>query len=164
VDRIPLRFRDLVDTYMEYVYSLSYRILGNGDDAADAVQETFLKLFKNFGRIDREKSLRNWVCTIALNAARDIYRQRKRHAGAFPLDGNAAEREAGGVTPESAVTAGEVLKALPVKLRSAVVLFYIERMTIKEIARAAKISEPLVKIRLHRARKLLLKKFGTFEP
>ena len=57
-------FEDLVFEYQPLVYALSLRILNDAEDARDATQETFLKVFRHFERFRGEASLKTWICRI----------------------------------------------------------------------------------------------------
>ena len=61
-------------------YSLAFRILGNHDDAKETVQESFTKLYGKRDTYLEEKNLKNWIYTITLNTARDLYRKKKRQS------------------------------------------------------------------------------------
>jgi RNA polymerase sigma-70 factor (ECF subfamily) len=154
-------FEQIVSEYTNYVFTLSYRILGNRQDAEDVVQETFLKLYNHFGEYDAQKSLRNWICTIAINTSRDYYRSKKHTTTELPIDETNIEtvREKADNVEDQLFTQ-EMLKELNHDMRTALVLFYMERMSIKEIAQSIKRPEQLVKVRLYRARKILMEKFA----
>jgi RNA polymerase sigma-70 factor (ECF subfamily) len=73
-------FDQLVEEYQSLVYALALRILNNAEDARDATQETFLKVYKHFGKFRGEASLKTWICRIAINQARSSDRWlRRRH-------------------------------------------------------------------------------------
>ena len=76
-------FDELVEEYQPLVYALSFRILGDAEDARDAAQETFLKIYRHFARFRGEASLKTWICRIAINQARSSerwWRRRFRNA------------------------------------------------------------------------------------
>jgi RNA polymerase sigma-70 factor (ECF subfamily) len=155
------RFSEIVRQFTPYVFSLTYRILGNADDAKDASQETFLKLYRNFERLDQERNLKNWLCTIAVNTSRDMYRGRRRRQGAGRVEGDeVADTATLPDKTESRITAREVLNVLSVNHRTTMVLFYIEGKSVKEIAEMLGRPQVVVKVWLHRARKAILDKFG----
>ena len=75
-------FDELVAEYQSLVYALSFRILGDAEDARDSTQETFLKIYRHFARFRGEASLKTWICRIAINQARSTERWwRRRHRG-----------------------------------------------------------------------------------
>ena len=67
---------------------LSLRILNNAEDARDATQETFLKVYRHFGNFRGEASLKTWICRIAINQARsaDRWLRRRRRNDTTSLD------------------------------------------------------------------------------
>jgi RNA polymerase sigma-70 factor (ECF subfamily) len=87
-------FADLYDRYERRAYNLCYRITGSTDDAADATQETFLKVLERLPKLkDRDLNFGAYVMTAARNASYDAIERRKRSAPT-------------GEIPESAVPVG----------------------------------------------------------
>ena len=77
-------FNQLVALYQDYLFALVVRVVNDRDSAADAVQEAFFSCYRNLDRF-RGDSFRSWLTRIALNAATDILRYRKRRpADPFP--------------------------------------------------------------------------------
>lgn len=151
-------FEEIVYEYTDYVYNLAYRLLGNREDAKDAVQETFLKLHKNLKQYDKNREFKNWICTIALNTSRDIYRARKRRGENFCMDEiDFSDHKNEGDKIQQQIDVQQFLSLLPLEYRSIMILFYMEEKTIKEIAGLLKIPLVLVKVRLYRARKMIVK-------
>lgn len=81
-------FDQLVEEYQALVYALALRILNDAEDARDATQETFLKVYRYFGNFRGEASLKTWICRIAINQARsaDRWRRRRRRNDTTSLD------------------------------------------------------------------------------
>jgi RNA polymerase sigma factor (sigma-70 family) len=72
-------FATLYDRYERRAYNLCYRITGSPDDAADATQETFLKVLERLPRLrDRDLNFGAYVMTAARNASYDAIERRKR--------------------------------------------------------------------------------------
>src|SRR5262249_16432889 len=71
-------FDQLVEEYQALVYALALRILNDAEDARDATQETFLKVYRHFGNFRGEASLKTWICRIAINQARSADRWLRR--------------------------------------------------------------------------------------
>jgi RNA polymerase sigma factor (sigma-70 family) len=87
-------FATLYDRYERRAYNLCYRITGSADDAADATQETFLKVLERLPRLEgRELNFAAYVMTAARNASYDAIERRRRSAPT-------------GEIPESAVPLG----------------------------------------------------------
>jgi RNA polymerase sigma-70 factor (ECF subfamily) len=81
-------FDQLVEEYQALVYALAVRILNDAEDARDATQETFLKVYRHFGNFRGEASLKTWICRIAINQARSVDRwlRRRRRNDMTSLD------------------------------------------------------------------------------
>src|SRR4030067_1949522 len=69
-------FANLVGAYQAPVYNLCFRLLGDGYEAEDAAQETFLKAYKNLSRYDPDRPFVNWLLKIASNHSIDRLRRR----------------------------------------------------------------------------------------
>ena len=154
-------FKEIVHQYINLVYSISYRILGNGDDAGDAVQETFFKVHRNLDKYKKEMSFKNWLYAIAINTSKDVYRKRRRHRDDVALKEEGISDKGGSIKDmEDRVFTQELLNGLQMDYRIVMTLFYLEGKNIREISKILKIPQVLVKVRLHRARKKILDKFG----
>ena len=70
-------FNRLVLAYQSLAYNVAYRIMGEGDSAADATQEAFISAFRHIKRF-RGGSFRSWLLRIVTNACYDELRRRKR--------------------------------------------------------------------------------------
>lgn len=158
------RFHEIVRTYNRYVFTVTFRLLGNVTDAEDATQETFIKAYKNIGRYDEERGMRNWLFTIAINTARDFYRKVRSTRTTEYAAGTADDE----FTTEPSFGIGErmdvdkMLSILDFKYRTVVVLFYMEQYSVREISTMIRKSENVVKVWLFRARKKIMEQFGDF--
>jgi RNA polymerase sigma-70 factor (ECF subfamily) len=152
-------FAQLVQAYQGPVYNLCYRALGNVEEAEDATQETFLRVYTNLHRYDQNRRFLNWILTIASNYCID--RLRKRHhpwtslddvAFSEPLSSplEAAERQI--ERREQAETIQQLLNRLPPDYRIPLILLYWYDFSYEAIAETLQISVSAVKSRLHRAR------------
>lgn len=124
-------------------------MLGNEEDAKDALQETMLKYLQKapaFHDLEHEKA---WLITVATNQCRDMLRFRLRHPQ-VELDyiKEQAETPAGGEIMEA-------LMALPEKYRTVLMLHYVEEYKVDEIAKMIGKSVSAVKMRLQRGREQL---------
>lgn len=154
-------FNDLVLCYQDQLHALVVRMVPDRDQAADAVQEAFFSAYRNLGGF-RGGNVRGWLTRIAVNAAMDAQRFRKRRpAQPYPeLEDEAWQPPAGeDADPERTAVLLERNRALAVALdgittdqRTAIVLFDIEGYDYAEIAAMTGVSLGTVKSRIHRGR------------
>ncbi len=137
------------------------------DAANDAVQEAFFSAYRSIGSF-RGGSVRGWLSRIAVNAAMDAQRVKKRRPTvAYPeLDDETWQPPAGDESdPEELVLGGERTRALQAALatvtadqRASIVLFDVEGYDYGEIAELTGVSVGTVKSRIHRGR-LTMRRF-----
>jgi RNA polymerase sigma-70 factor (ECF subfamily) len=155
-----LAFAELVERYQVAVYNLCYRMLGQDQDAEDAAQEVFLRIFRQLGTYNPSHRFSTWVLSIASHYCID--QLRKRRLSLVPLDSIVAWAHSRQAQPDEVAIDGErrtdvqrLLSALPEKYRVAVVLRYWYDLSYAEISQALGLPENTVKTRLHRARQML---------
>jgi len=150
-------FEALVRQTHRSVYGLVYRLVGSHDDAADVMQETYLRVWRGLRSFRGDSSFETWVYRVAANAAMSHLRRRGREPE--PVD-------PAKLVPEEATTAGpdegpstdgveRALATLPVAQRTAVVLKDVYGFSVEEIAKRVGATEGAVKVRLFRARRRL---------
>ncbi len=174
VDRLQVgseeAFETLIQLYQAPVYNIAYRILGDAAEAAEAVQETFLKIFKAIRTFRGESGLKTWVYKIAisesLNRQRWWRRWRKNVTSSLDEPTSPAsdcsrllELPDNQPGPESVCASRETQRAVQQALgrmafefRVVVVLRDIEGMSYEKIAETLKLSLGTVKSRLWRGR------------
>lgn len=146
----------LFETYRQNVYAAAFSVCKNAADAEDILQETFLQYHQTNKQFESEQHIRAWLLRVALNRAKDVYRQKKRRRE------TALEDYMETLTfpsPESGALFAAVM-ALPEHYRSVIHLFYYEDYTVDEIAKLLHLTQSNVKVRLSRARKLLKESLG----
>lgn len=154
-------FNDLVVCYQDLLYALVVRIVPDRDQAADAVQEAFFSAFRNLGAF-RGGSVRSWLSRIAINAAMDTQRLRKRRpADPYPeLEDEAWQPPTDAADdPVAVALRAERRRAIAAALstisqdqRTAIVLFDVEGYDYADIAEMTGVSLGTVKSRIHRGR------------
>jgi RNA polymerase sigma-70 factor (ECF subfamily) len=154
-------FNELVRLYQDYLFALVVRVVNDRDSAADAVQEAFFSCYRNLSRF-RGDSFRSWLTRIALNAATDVLRYRKRRpADPFPeweddswqppADEDASpERQA--IQRQSSRLIASAMTQITEDQRRAIILFDVEGFDYQEIADMTGVSLGTVKSRIHRGR------------
>ena len=157
-------FTNLVETYQKPVYNLCYRMLGEPESAEDAAQETFLKVYQNLARYDRDRSFATWLLSIAAHHCIDKLRRRRFNAISIDEDeeGQTDLPDRSAPDPENETARREERELLHNNLqsldpidRAAVIMRYWQDFSEVEIAQALKLTVPAVKSRLHRARRAL---------
>jgi RNA polymerase sigma-70 factor (ECF subfamily) len=161
-------FEEMVSRYNARVYSLSYGVLRNPQDAEEATQDAFLTLYRKIGTFDETRKFFSWFYRVALNSAYSRARRRpslptvaiEDRQPRFSADGHfaadvpdwsvAIENEV--AARELAARAGEFIAELPPAYRDVIWMNDVEGMTAPEIAETLEISIPAFKSRLHRAR------------
>jgi len=145
---------DLVSRYYERIYLFMRAVGHNRQTSEDLTQETFLRAWYHIGQLRDGKALNGWLFRIASNVSKLHHR---RHGDQPTVDLDSVEPPAGGV--DGSVRAGdreqvvhlhEAVARLPWKLRQAIVLHYMEQLTISEAADAAGIRAGTLKSRLNR--------------
>ena len=157
-------FTFLVEAYQTPVYNLCYRMLGEPEAAEDAAQETFLKVYQNLARYDRERSFPTWLLSIAAHHCIDRLRRRRFVSISIDEDeeGQTELPDRSAPDPENETAKRQerdrlhhLLQSLDPTDRAAIVMRYWQDCSEVEIAQALKLTIPAVKSRLHRARKAL---------
>ena len=156
------------------VYKVCYGFMGNGPDAEDAVQETFMRLLRYDGAFESDEHLKAWLIRVASNVCKDVLKSadRARRTGEELSDVEAA----GGATADAATASGsaglarspeealdatlEAVLALPAKYKDVVYLHYYEGYKTDEIAQMLGEKPSTVRNRLRDARGLLRKALG----
>jgi RNA polymerase sigma-70 factor, ECF subfamily len=155
------RFEELVGRQARFMFQVAFGLLRNRQDAEDAVQEAFLKLYRGEAwlRMENEKGF----------LARTVWRVALDHlpkAAGRMVDVAEMQLTASGESPEQSAVGGDergVLKrlidGLPEELRQPLVLSSVEEMTSREVAEALGIPEGTVRTRVMRARTELRRRF-----
>jgi RNA polymerase sigma-70 factor, ECF subfamily len=79
-------FRQLVEGHQSMIYSLAYRLLCDEEEAKDAVQETFIKVWLNLKGFDTNRKFSTWVYAIAANLCYDKLKSGKRFSRKLSLE------------------------------------------------------------------------------
>lgn len=148
-------FAMLVDRHYEACARYAYRMLGQQQDAEDALQETFMRVHRALGRYQERETFRAWLYRILINECRSLARGRGRRERRIVLDGDAAARAE---TPSEERTSEirdllqHVLASVDPLQREALLLKYGEGLEYEEIAALTGASVPALKMRVKRAR------------
>ena len=158
-------FSTLVSRHRDRVYRVALGVTRDEARARDAVQETFVQVFRRLDQLREGGAFHTWLNRVTINAALMRVRAERRHHRAHsslsdPAAGDPVEPVDEAATPvdeaaslrERGRDAAEVLAALREPLRTVFVLRELEELTTSETAARLSVTEPTVKTRLSRAR------------
>jgi RNA polymerase sigma-70 factor (ECF subfamily) len=146
-------FSRLVDRHYDRCARIAMRILGNREDAEEAIQDAFLRAFRALASYEDRERFSAWLSRILINQCRTIRTRVQRREEVFShLDLADAELFADAENVESAWPDLErALAQLPADQREAVVLRYADDLTYEEMARITGAGESALKMRVQRA-------------
>lgn len=147
-DRSDRAFLAIYDRHAPAMYALACRLTGaRGADAADALQDAWMRVLPRLAQFRGESSLRTWLCGFIVNCCRERFRQ--------PLFESIADGPARGAPAELSLDLEASLAALPPGARTVVILHDVYGYTHREIAAALEIDEGTSKSQLSRGRAAL---------
>ena len=153
----PADIEELFRAHYERLVRSLTMASGDPEQAADAVQEAFVRAHVRWRRLRQYEDPVGWVRRVAINLLRDQHRRSKRKDRALARLA-AVPAAAEGVPRHDGL--GELLDELPPQQRTAVALYYVEDLSVAEIATAMGLAEGSVKSHLHDARRRLRKVIG----
>ena len=160
------------------VMTLAWRMLGNKEDARDAAQEVFIRVYQNLSKVDPDRDFSGWIYRITINVCRDLAKTRSRNSqlsleegiesGSLAEPISTDNTESMAIYNQEQMIIARALATLTEKERAAIVLRDLEGLPGDEVARIlgsspttvrSQISSARSKIRLFRERWL---KKGAF--
>lgn len=173
-ERDEKAFREIVERYRDTVYNLTYRMLGNREEAEDVSQEVFITVFKSIESFRGDSKFSTWLYRIAVNHCKnrikylsrrhdrdqseydeEVMRDQAAGAATAPAPVQRPDKQLEGVELEQIMQ--RCIAALDEEQRLVVVLRDVEDLSYEEICAITNLPVGTVKSRLHRAR-LALKK------
>lgn len=162
----PKAQQQMLDRYGRDVFAQVVRLIPVVENAEEVYQDVFVKVFKNIGQYDAERSsLRTWISRIAYNESITFLRHKRLpviyyedHDGeAERLSDAEVEATFGQPNPETVQLIRAALKHLPPDERAIITMFYYEEMSLKDIAYVTESLPTTVASKLSRTRKKLYK-------
>ncbi len=145
----------LVDRYYDQCARYAVRMLGNRDDAEDALQATFLRAYRALGRYQERDKFSAWLYRILVNQCRSLAARRSQRERVFLREEavllNATDEHQVAWPGEDEEFVQRVLSDLDPLLREAFVLKYIEEMSYEEMAALTGVGVSALKMRVKRA-------------
>jgi RNA polymerase sigma-70 factor (ECF subfamily) len=150
-------FTWIVESYQIPIVRYLYRVIGDQDIAKDLAQDTFIQAYKGILKTDSNLELKPWLFKIATNNARQYYRRRSilRFVpfGDYKISLIQAPRQQIKIIEQN-MEVRVALSKVPLKLRTCLVLHFVEGFKYREIARTLGISEDAVRMRVARGREI----------
>jgi RNA polymerase sigma-70 factor (ECF subfamily) len=157
-------FDSLMRAHEDRVFSICLRMLRDREAALDAVQETFITVFRKADRFAGRSAFSTWLYRVAVNTCYDVGRRTRRKntdalpEGFDPVDPAAADGyESADIRPEIEAA----LAALPAEFRAAVILADLEGLALETVAEAIGVPIGTIKSRVFRGRRLLAESLGN---
>ncbi|RMD01660.1 sigma-70 family RNA polymerase sigma factor [Clostridium autoethanogenum] len=156
------KIEELMNSYGNDVLRMAYLYLKDKYLAEDVFQEVFIKVYKNFSKLKKSSSEKNWIMTITINTCRDVLRiswfkkvilSKDVYDNSFvDICENVDDKVINKIQHE------ELLKQvmnMPRKYKEIIILYYYEELSTRDISKVLKIPEGTVRSRLFRARTVL---------
>lgn len=154
-------YAELLARYRDRAFWTAYKFVNKQEDAADVVQEAFIKAFHMLDRFDRERAFFTWLYRIVVNVAIDHIRKRDARpavalddVGDFMPDEGADDPAETAARSETQSEVHNVLAMMPDTYRDVLTLAEIEGLSCKEIGEILDIPHATARWRLHHARKI----------
>jgi len=149
-------FRSILESTQKLAFNIAYRLTWNAADAEDALQEVYLRLFRNFPHYDPEQPFLPWFRRLTTNC---ILNWREKRRPTAPLSEIAVED---GPPSDPSERLRQAIRELPPEYQSCVTLKYLEDLGINEIAASLQVPPGTVKTWLFRAREILVQKLKPY--
>ena len=136
------------------IATLAWHILGDAEEVKEALQETFLRLFRHLHRYDEKRDFFGWLYRIAVNVCRDLDSRRRRWRFFLPIEQAAEARapEVDFVMKDDVARLMRAIDTLPQKERFAIILRDIEELPTEEVAEILGSSPSTVRVQIASAR------------
>ena len=131
------------------LYRVARTLSANESDCEDAVQQAILIAYDKLDNLRNEKFFKTWLTRILIN---ECYKIRRKSGFVISFEDYTVDIPSDGKIDNEL---RDAVFRLPIKLRSVIVLYYIEGYSVEETAYMLKLPQGTVKSRLHKARKLL---------
>ena len=153
-------FRDLMTKYQEFSYVVAFRILKNKEDAEEACQDAFVKVYKQLEKFKMESKFSTWLYTIVYRSALDKRKKMEHESNFIDVEDDnmivvsdlddafeLLEKE------ERKQAVSLAMEELDGEEASLLTFYYMKELSLKEISEIVDLNANHLKIKLHRARK-----------
>jgi RNA polymerase sigma-70 factor (ECF subfamily) len=170
-------FAPLVDAYQRRIFSIVFHLVRRRNDVEDIVQEIFMKAFAAIESYNSQSSFGTWLNRIAVNHCYDYLRRQRSsrvtyfwemsEEGQRQVESHSHSPAAGGLDSSEKVAVGDLADKLlaraPAEDRVILTLKELEDRSVEEISEILGLKLSTVKVRLHRARKRMVKDFEKWQ-
>lgn len=160
-------FRMLINRYKETVYWHIRRLVVSHDDAEDATQETFIRIFRSADRFRGNSSLKTWIYRIATNEALRILERRRQGQVAIDTPGTGVNAmpadEYTDYSDLEGVRLQKAIRSLPAGQQLVFNLRYYDELSYNEIARITEMSAASAKTSYHIAKGKIIKYMNSID-
>lgn len=146
-------FIEVINIIMPQMYKIAKARLNSEEDIGDAIQEMILAAFTNLKNLKERRYFKTWITKILMNKCNDI--RRKQNVLYVENYSEIQSEEVIKENMEQKLEFESVLECLNEEYRLSIVLYYVNKFTIKEIAEILNEKEGTIKSRLSRARQQL---------
>ena len=162
-EQSPKAQQQTLERYGRDVFAQVVRLVPVVENAEEVYQDVFIKVFRNIGQYDAEKSsLRTWISRIAYNESITFLRHKRlpmiyyedRDGEAEKLSDTEVEATFGQPNPETVQLIRAALQHLPPDERAIITMFYYEEMSLKDIAYVTESIPTTVASKLSRTRRI----------
>ncbi len=156
-------FRQLVERYQDYVFSICLRVLGRREEAEEAAQDVFLKVHRMLHSYGEKSKFSTWLYTIAYRSAIDTARRRKAASVSLDTDENYIQVEDDSRdNPDEKMRRKDLSEQLAAAIErlkpedaTVITLFYLHEQSVAEVAEVTGLTVSNIKTKLHRLRETL---------
>jgi RNA polymerase sigma factor (sigma-70 family) len=151
----PAAFDDLITRWHGPLWAFVRRLTGDDDAAREVLQDVWIRVLRGISRLRDGSKLRAWLFGIARRTLMDRLRDQYARRPAVDVDVDEIAVEASIDDVDDMAALESAVESLPLVEREAVTLFYLEELSLNEIAETLAVPVGTVKSRLFRARRLL---------
>lgn len=155
-------FQRLVERYQNYVFTVTYRVLKSREEAEEAAQDTFIKVYQTLASFEKKSKFSTWLYTIAYRTAIDTARKKQLQTNSIDDEASFLQIKDPEKTPvqqtqqsDLKLQLEEVIQQLRPEEATLITLFYLNEKSVKEIAEITGLTVTNVKTKLHRTREAL---------
>jgi RNA polymerase sigma-70 factor, ECF subfamily len=154
-------FKRLYDFYSPFVWKVAYRTMhGEMQPAKDAVQDTFIKIYKSLGKFENQCAFSTWLYRITFNTCMTLYAQKNGKKTFVPLDTESVEPEYTADTFHNKRRVSSILATLSAEERFLLTSREVLDFSYEELATISGKNEGQLRTQLFRIKETIRKTFG----